>query len=251
MAMGLLARQPPGTSIAPGTEIESRCPRCAYPNTLSGKFCAECGAPLRPRCERQQVSVLLMDVSGFTAMFERLDPEEIRCILDPAFEVIEDTVHRYDGVINQFLGDGVMALFGVVAGREDHPRRALRAAIAIQEGLEPLREAVRHEHKVEFRVRMGVHSGPVVLGIIGRDLRTDYTAAGQTTSLAARLVNLARADEIVVSDCTRTLADGSFAFAELSRLDVTDGRAGLIRAYAMLHGPREPGGRQLPRLARP
>src|SRR5258708_3952701 len=173
----------------------------------------------------------------------------IRGILDPAFEVIEDAVHRYDGTINQFLGDGVMALFGVVAEREDHPRRALRAAIAIREGLEPLREAVRHEHRVDFRVRMGVHTGPVVLGVIGRDLRTDYTAAGQTTSLAARLVNLARAGEIAVSDSTRALADGSFAFAELNRLDVTDGRADVIRAYAMLRGPREPSGRQLARLA--
>jgi class 3 adenylate cyclase len=216
---------------------------------LTGKFCAECGTPLRPRCERRQVSVLLVDVSGFTAMSERLDPEEIRCILGPAFEVIEDAVHLYDGAINQFLGDGVMALFGVVAGLEDHPRRALRAAIAIQEGLEPLREAVRHEHRVEFGVRMGVHSGPVVLGVIGRDLRTDYTAAGQTTSLAARLVNLARAGEIVVSDSTRALAGGSFAFAELSRLDITEGRADVIRAYAMLRGPREPGGRQLGGLA--
>jgi class 3 adenylate cyclase len=203
---------------------------------LTGKFCAECGTPLRPRCERRQVSVLLVDVSGFTAMSERLDPEEIRCILGPAFEVIEDAVHLYDGAINQFLGDGVMALFGVVAGLEDHPRR-------------PLREAVRHEHRVEFRVRMGIHTGPVVLGVIGRDLRTDYTAAGQTTSLAARLVNLARAGEIVVSDSTRALAGGSFAFAELSRLDVTEGRANVIRAYAMLRGPREPGGRQLGGLA--
>src|SRR5260370_22626966 len=178
-------------------------------------------------------------------MCELLDPEEIRSILGPDFEVIEDAVHLYDGTITQFLGDGVIALFGAVAGLEDHPRRALRAAIAIQEGLEPLREAVRHEHRVEFRVRMGVHTGPVVLGVIGRDLRTDYTAAGQTTGLAARLVNLARAGEIVVSDSTRALADGSFALADLSRLDVTDGRPGVIPAYAVLRGPREPAGRHL------
>jgi len=99
-----------------------------------------------------------------------------------------------------------MALFGVVAGIEDHPRRALSAAQAIQEGLELLREAVRRRHGVEFRVRMGVHTGPVVVGVIGGDLRPDYTAAGQPTGVAARLVSLPRAGEIVVSDYTRALA---------------------------------------------
>jgi len=206
MAMGLLAASSTDTSIRPATDIGLRCPRCASQNPVGGRFCGECGRPLRPRCERRQVSVLLVDVSGFTAMSERLDPEEVRGIMDPAFEVIEDTVHRHDGTINQFLGDGVMALFGVVGGIEDHPRRALRAARAIQEGLEPLREAVRRRHGVEFLVRMGVHTGPVVLGVIGEGLRTDYTAAGPTTGLAARLVNLAGAGEILVSDYTRALA---------------------------------------------
>jgi len=115
MAVGLLAPQRPGTSFDPGTDIRSRCPRCSYQNPSSGRFCGECVAPLRARCERRQVSVLLVDVSGFTAMSERLDPEAVRAIMDPAFEVIEDAVHTHDGTVNQFLGDGVMALFGVVA----------------------------------------------------------------------------------------------------------------------------------------
>src|SRR5438093_7301929 len=97
MAVGLLAPQRPGTSFDPGTDIRSRCPRCSYQNPSSGRFCGECGAPLRARCERRQVSVLLVDVSGFTAMSERLDPEAVRAIMDPAFEVIEDAVHTHDG----------------------------------------------------------------------------------------------------------------------------------------------------------
>src|SRR6266403_3122068 len=242
MAVGLLAPQRPGTSFDPGTDVRSRCPRCSYQNPSTGRFCGECGASLRARCERRQVSVLLVDVSGFTAMSERLDPEAGRAIMDPAFEVIEDAVHTHDGTVNQFLGDGVMALFGVVAGLEDHACRALRAALTIQEEFEPLREAVRREHGFEFRVRMGLHTGSVVLGVIGGDLRTDYTAAGQTTSVAARLLSLARADEIVVSDCTRTLADRSFAFAELSRLDVANGGQSPIRTYAVLSQPLECGG---------
>lgn len=206
MAMELLAPDSTDTSTGTATELGARCARCASRNPVGWRFCGEYGRPLRPRCERRQVTVLLADVSGFTAMSERLDPEEVREIMDAAFEVIEDTVHRHDGTINQFLGDGVMALFGVVGGIEDHPRSALRAARAIQEGLEPLRQAVRRRHGMEFRVRMGVHTGPVVLGVIGEDLRTDYTAAGPTTGLAARLMNLARAGEIVVSDYTRALA---------------------------------------------
>ena len=205
MAMALLAPNSTDTSTEPATGIGLRCRRCASQNSGGGRFCGECGASLRPRCERRQVSVLLVDVSGFTAMSERLDPEEVREIMEPAFEVIEDAVHHHDGTVNQFLGDGVMALFGVVAGIEDHPRRALSAAHAIQEGLEPLRETVRRRHGVEFRVRMGIHTGPVVMGVIGGDLRTDYTAAGQTTGVAARLVSLARAGEIVLSDYTRAL----------------------------------------------
>src|SRR5262249_31641620 len=170
-----------------------------------GKFCGECGARLVPRCERREVSVLFIDVCGFTAMSERLDPEAVREIMDAAFEVIEDCVHRHDGTVNQFLRDGVMALFGVVAGIEDHPHRALWAARAIQMGLEPIAAEVRRRHGVEFRVRAAIHTGSVALGVIGGDLRTDYTAAGPTTSVAARLLNVARAGEIVMSDYTRSL----------------------------------------------
>jgi class 3 adenylate cyclase len=204
MAVELLAPYSTG-SIGSITAIGARCPRCASQKHTGEKFCGECGTRLLPRCERRQVSVLFVDVCGFTAMAERLDPECVREIMDSTFEVIEDCVHRHDGTVNQFLGDGVMALFGVVAGTEDHPHRALRAAHAIQEGLRPIGELVRRRHGVEFRVRAAVHTGCVTLGVIGGDLRTDYTAAGPTTTVAARLVNLARAGEIVVSDYTRGL----------------------------------------------
>jgi len=153
--------------------------------------------------------VLIVDVCGFTAMSERLDPEDVREIMDLALGIIEDCVHRHAGTVNQFLGDGVMALFGVVAGVEEHPRRALSAAHAIQAGLEPVRELARDRHGVEFRVRAGVHTGSVALGAIGGDVRADYAAAGPTTSEAARLVNVARAGEVAVSDYTKTLVTGS------------------------------------------
>ena len=106
-------------------------------------------------------------------------------------------VHRHEGTINQFLGDGVMALFGAPIAHEDHAQRALSSALEIQEGLKPVAEDVKRAHGVEFRMRMGINTGPVVVGAIGRDLRMDYTAVGDTTNLAARLLAIAKPGQIV------------------------------------------------------
>src|SRR3989441_9639348 len=171
-----------------------QCPACRHENPEGQKFCGECGARLvaapetatparftspaayTPKHlaekiltskgalegERKRVTVMFADVSGFTAMSERLDPEDVHAIMDRAFEVILEAVHRYEGTINQFLGDGVMALFGAPIAHEDHSHRALSAALAMQEGLKPLREDVRRAHGVEFRVRLGINTGLVV-----------------------------------------------------------------------------------------
>ncbi|PYO55352.1 MAG: guanylate cyclase, partial [Candidatus Rokuibacteriota bacterium] len=183
--------------------------------------------------ERKRVTVMFADVSGFTAMSERLDPEDVHAIMDRAFEVILEAVHRYEGTINQFLGDGVMALFGAPIAHEDHPHRALSAALAMQEGLKPLREDVRRTHGVEFRVRMGINSGGVVVGAIGKDLRMDYTAVGDTTNLAARFLGLAQPGQIVVSQRTQQLTDGFFVFEDLGEFQVK-GKTEPVRAYALM-----------------
>src|SRR3989454_9376296 len=149
--------------------------------------------------ERKGVTVMFSDVSGFTAMSERLDPEEVHAITDRAFEVILNAVHRYEGTINQFLGDGVMALFGAPIAHEDHAHRALSAALAIQRELKPLAEEVPRIHGGEFLMRMGINTGLVVVGAIGRDLRMDYTAVGDTTNLAAPPLSLAKPGQVVVS----------------------------------------------------
>ncbi len=182
--------------------------------------------------ERKQVTVLFTDVSGFTAMSERLDPEEVHAIMDRAFEIILEAVHRYEGTINQFLGDGVMALFGAPIAHEDHAQRALGAALAIQEGLDPLRADVRRAHGVEFRVRIGVNTGLVVVGAIGRDLRMDYTAVGDTTNLAARMLNLAQPGQIVTTVQTHRLTDGFFLLEDLGEFSVK-GKSEPVRAYAV------------------
>jgi len=188
--------------------------------------------------ERKSVTVMFADVSGFTAMSERLDPEEVHSIMDRAFEVILGAVHRYEGTINQFLGDGVMALFGAPIAHEGHAHGALSAALAIQEGLVPLQEDVRRAHGVEFRIRMGINTGVVVVGAIGRDLRMDYTAVGDTTNLAARLLGLAKPGQIVVSGHTQHLLDGFFVFEDLGEFQVK-GKTEPVRAYALvreIHG---------------
>src|SRR5262249_38431621 len=182
--------------------------------------------------ERKQVTVLFSDVSGFTAMSEKLDPEDVRAIMDSAFEVILNEVHHYEGTVNQFLGDGVMALFGVPVENDGHAHRALRAALAIQSGLTPLADEVRRLHGVEFRMRIGINTGRVVVGAIGRDLRRDYTAVGDTTNLAARLLNIAQPGQIAVSRRTRELSAESFVFEDLGDFEVK-GMTRLVHAYAV------------------
>src|SRR2546426_222383 len=183
--------------------------------------------------ERKGVTVMFSDVSGFTAMSERLDPEEVHAIMDRAFEVILNEVHRYEGTINQFLGDGVMALFGAPIAHEDHAHRALCAALAIERELEPLAADVRRSHAIEFRMRMGINTGLVVVGAIGKDLRMDYTAVGDTTNLAARLLGLAKPGQIVVSRRTQHLRDGFFVFDDLGEFQVK-GKAEPVHAYALM-----------------
>ena len=182
--------------------------------------------------ERKIVTVMFSDVSGFTAMSEKLDPEDVHAIMDRAFEVILDAVHRYEGTVNQFLGDGVMALFGAPIAHEDHAQRALSAAIAIQNNLKPLTEDVKRAHGIDFRMRMGLNTGPVVVGAIGRDLRMDYTAVGDTTNLAARLLAIAKPGQIVTSRRTQNLRDRFFVFEDLGDFQVR-GKLEPVRAYAV------------------
>ncbi len=182
--------------------------------------------------ERKIVTVMFSDVSGFTAMSERLDPEDVHGIMDRAFEVILSAVHRYEGTVNQFLGDGVMALFGAPIAHEDHAQRALSAALAIQDGLKPLAEDVKRAHAIEFRMRMGINTGPVVVGAIGHDLRMDYTAVGDTTNLAARLLAIAKPGQIVTSRRTQNLRDRFFVFEDLGDFQLK-GKAEPVRAYAV------------------
>jgi class 3 adenylate cyclase/tetratricopeptide (TPR) repeat protein len=182
--------------------------------------------------ERKQVTVLFTDVSGFTSISERLDPEDVHAIMDRTFAVILEAVHACEGTVNQFLGDGVMALFGAPIAHEDHAHRALRAGLAIQERLGPLEREVAQTHGIQFRVRIGINTGLVVVGAIGKDLRMDYTAVGDTTNLASRLLNVAKPGQVVVSARTQHVTEGFFEFADLGEF-VVKGKAQPVRAHAV------------------
>jgi class 3 adenylate cyclase/tetratricopeptide (TPR) repeat protein len=143
-------------------------------------------------------------------MSENLDPEEVHQIMDGCFRILMDEIHKYEGTINQFTGDGVMALFGAPVAHEDHAQRACYAALSIQKALVEYGEKVKRESGFDFRMRMGLNSGPVVVGSIGDDLRMDYTAIGDTINLAARIQQGATSDEIWISQDTRNLVQGFF-----------------------------------------
>jgi class 3 adenylate cyclase/tetratricopeptide (TPR) repeat protein len=161
------------------------------------------------------VTVLFADIAGSLAMAEALDPEEIHAIMDGFFAVALDAVHAEKGTINQFRGDGFMALFGAPLARGEDAARALRAAIAIREATDEYGRSVRKRFGVPVLLRMGLHTGVVWVGSIGKDLRWDYTAEGPTVGLAARLERAAQPGQILLSDETARRAQAYFETREL------------------------------------
>jgi class 3 adenylate cyclase len=231
---------PPGSRFCGGCGQSLAAPKAApnldysHPNSYTPRFLAEKILTSRSSVEgeRKIVTVLFADVVNFTSMSEKLDPEKIQGIMDDCFKILMDEVHRYEGTVNQFLGDGVMALFGAPLAHEDHGVRACHAALAIQQALGPFAEMVRQEHSVEFRMRTGLNSGPVVVGTIGDDLRMDYTAVGDTVNLASRIQGLAEAGTTYVSEETHRLAQGMFDFEALGKRTVK-GKAEAVPIYRL------------------
>src|SRR5262249_3824841 len=158
--------------------------------------------------ERKQVTVLFSDLKGSTELIRDLDPEAAQRLLDPALQRMMDAVHRYEGTVNQVLGDGIMALFGAPLAHEDHAVRACYAALAMQAAMQRYAEEVRRSHGLEVQMRVGLNSGEVVVRAIGNDLHMDYSAVGQTTHLAARMEQLATPGSIRLTAATLRLAEG-------------------------------------------
>ena len=158
--------------------------------------------------ERKQVTVLFADIKDSTELIRDLDPEAAQQLLDPALHHMMDAVHRYEGTVNQVLGDGIMALFGAPIAHEDHALRACYAALAMQAAMRDYTEEVRRAHGLELRIRVGLNSGEVVVRAIGNDLHMDYSAVGQTTHLAARMEQLATPGSIRQTAATLRLVEG-------------------------------------------
>src|SRR2546428_2998260 len=183
--------------------------------------------------ERKQVTVLFCDLAGSTAIAERLDPEEYHDLLEEYLELAFREIYRFEGVVNHVAGDGMMALFGAPVAHEDAPQRAIRTALRIQDALAALNTRLLARRRLELRARIGVHTGPVVVGTLGNDLKMDYTAIGDTTNLAARLESLATPGTILVSEATLRLVRGFFQVQPTGPLAVK-GKSEPVVAYEVL-----------------
>jgi len=223
-----------------GVHLELACPSCGRGNAPGSLFCDQCGHTLTAsgpaasaqqslsaeshlpkhlaekilasksalEGERKQVTVLFADLKGSMELLADRDPEEARRILDPVLMLMMDAVHRYEGTVNQVMGDGIMALFGAPLAHEDHAVRACYAALKMQESVRRYSDELRRAQGVEVQIRVGVNSGDVVVRSIGSDLRMDYTAVGQTTHLAARMEQLAVPGSVRLTAGTLHLAEG-------------------------------------------
>ena len=229
-----------------GARLEAACPSCGTPVTPGKKFCRSCGSALTtepagrfaspesytPRHlaekiltsksalegERKQVTVLFADLKGSMELLADRDPEEARKILDPVLERMMEAVHRYEGTVNQVMGDGIMALFGAPLAHEDHAVRACYAALRMQESVKRYGDGVRRVEGVPIRIRVGLNSGDVVVRAIRSDLHMDYSAVGQTTHIAARMEQIAAPETVTLTPTTLALAEG---FVEVKSLGPT------------------------------
>jgi class 3 adenylate cyclase/tetratricopeptide (TPR) repeat protein len=185
-------------------------PRFASPNAYTPKHLAEKILTSKSALEgeRKQVTVLFADLKGSMELLGDRDPEDARKLLDPVLELMMEAVHRYEGTVNQVLGDGIMALFGAPVAHEDHAVRACYAALRMQESVKRHAEEIFRSHGVLIQIRVGINSGGVVVRAIGSDLQMDYTAVGQTTHLASRVEQLAAPGSILLAPMTVQLAEG-------------------------------------------
>src|SRR5262252_5041894 len=158
--------------------------------------------------ERKQVTVLFADLKGSMELLAERDPEEARQLLDPVLERMIEAVHRYEGTVNQVMGDGIMALFGAPIAHEDHAVRACYAALRMQELVQQYAVEVQRTEGIPIQMRIGLHAGEVVVRSIGSDLHMDYTAVGQTVHLAARMEQMAMPGSILLTAEALRLAEG-------------------------------------------
>jgi class 3 adenylate cyclase len=239
-----------------GAPFANRCPKCGAESAPTAKFCEDCGAPLGAAAaasstksndspirvadssasenlegERKTVTALFADIKGSTELEQDLDPEEARAIVDPALKLMIDAVRRYDGYVVQSTGDGIFAIFGAPVAHEDHPQRALYAALRMQEDLKRYSARLREAGNLPLEARVGVNTGEVVVrSITTGEGHTEYTPIGHTNNLASRLQALAPTGSIAVSEQTRRFVEGYFQLNPLGPTKVK-GVTGPVNIY--------------------
>jgi class 3 adenylate cyclase len=255
-----------------GSSFALRCAQCGTELPPSAKFCNTCGQPIAsggsasarpdPRAytpkhlaekiltsrsslegERKQVTVLFADVKGSMDIGEKVDPEEWYRIMDRFFQILSDGVHRFEGMVDKFTGDGIMAIFGAPIAHEDHARRACYAALHLKNELHRYAEELARTHEIAFAVRIGLNSGEVVVGTIGDDLKMVYTAHGNAVGLGQRMEQLAAPDQVYVTENTAKLVSGFFRLRDLGPFELR-GMSAPVRVYELegmgaLHTPLE------------
>jgi len=210
-------------------------PRFSAPDAYTPQHLAERILTSRAAIEgeRKQVTVLFADLKGSMELLVDRDPEEARRLLDPVLEHMIEAVHRYEGTVNQVMGDGIMALFGAPLAHEDHAVRACYSALRMQESVKRYAGEIRHSHGVTAKIRVGLNSGEVVVRSIGSDLRMDYSAVGQTTHLAARMEQSASPDSIRLTAATLELVEGFVLVKRLGPVPIK-GLADAVESYELM-----------------
>jgi class 3 adenylate cyclase/tetratricopeptide (TPR) repeat protein len=255
-----------------GNPIEFHCPQCDAITPFTGKFCKACGhnltipsGPLpkklsidekiekiqrylpkgltekilsqkdRVEGEHKQVTVMFCDMEGFTSLTERIGPEEAYAIMDKVYEIMIHKVHDYEGTVNEMTGDGIMALFGAPIAIEDAPQRAIRSAYSIHREMVKYSDKIKKEKKgiSSLKMRIGIHTGPVVVGTLGNDLRVEFKAVGDTVNLASRMENLAEPGTTYVTEETFKQTEGLFRFEALGEKEVK-GKKELVKTYRVI-----------------
>jgi class 3 adenylate cyclase len=248
------------------------CPRCATPVAGDARFCATCGQSLaepdetaearqarvaaatppslvekmraaKLTGERKPVTALFADVVGSTSLAEKMDPEDWTQMMNEAFDLMSRAIFRYEGTIAQFQGDALLAFFGAPVAHEDDPERAVRAALEMVALTDEFARQLKQSHDIDFRIRAGINSGPVVVGNVGSDLRFEYTALGDAVNVAARVQSAAEPGTVVVSAATQRFIAPVFDFADLGDVEVK-GKAEPVHLYRVLDLRAEPGRRR-------
>jgi class 3 adenylate cyclase len=230
-------KQKAKAKTTPNPERRTPNPGLWTPSHLAERILAErvaMEARGAPDGERKTITALFADIKGSTALIEDLDPEEARCLIDPALQLMMDAVHRYEGYVVQSLGDGIFALFGAPIAHEDHAHRALYAALRMQEEMRRYGGQRRQEGSVPLLMRVGINTGEVVVRSIRKDdLHTDYVPVGHSTNIAARMEQVATPGSIVVSEYTHRLTEGYFEYKALGTTHVK-GMSGPLSIYEVL-----------------